>query len=126
MIANDIDFLTDLQKSIWKSKAGKPKAGEIDGSVSNAVLNTVFDIVERNRLGVIIHNACMGFGVGITIYDNPVYPGVTTEAILRITNRHLGDGSKKFEDGWEVFYPFVKRNQDLLLEPLEDKHYYDY
>lgn len=113
---NDIEFLVALQKSIWKTI-------EMSGSVSDAVLNTVFDIVEEHRLGVLLHNACMGFGIGITIHESI---SKNSHPILKITNRHLGDGNRKFEDGWVIFGSWARRNPDLLLEPLKDKYYYDY
>lgn len=124
-----IEKLEKLHKDIWKiHRNPDPRSpykywSEESREITPDELNMVAKIVVEERLGMKLHNSCMGFNVGVTIYSNPVYPGIDSESILTITGQHL---NKKFNDAWEVFYPFCKLHEDLMLEPIQDKWYYDY
>ena len=124
----DIDYLNELQKGIWKENT----LGYIIEArkITQKELNRVFKIIKENKLPFKLHNSCMGFGIGLTVYTNPCYPGVASEHVLTINSNHLkikrGSVDTRFERGWELFHPFAKKNEELSTEPLKSKSWYEY
>lgn len=97
------------------------------------------------------HNACMGFGIGMALYEEPprISPGYVPEPefLADITKEHLPltvcalreDPKDRaytdrtfFEDGWRAFSPFThgEENAKLLVEygfdAPKSKGHYDY
>jgi len=108
--------------------------------------------IEANRQLVICepHNACMGFGIGMRLYEvqPPIAPGLPIaeqyEHLCSITSTHLvrcrNSGSpfqskpheRSFDVGWRLFSPHTHCgvNADLLqrygFDPPASKTSYDY
>jgi len=90
------------------------------------------------------HNACMGFGLGMTLYAEPpvVYPGadLPPEYLITITQKHIPfPGSvddvngPRFNEAWDIFSPITHTSENgaklkmhKSLEPLKPKGHYDY
>lgn len=113
---------------------------------------TLKDILTAHRDDLIceIHNACMGFGCGLTIYEVPprVYPGADTppDSLVEVTKNHLPlsvcdlrtpEESQLrdrtfFMDGWRAFSPFSHHPDNVArlvahgFEPPKDMSHYDY
>lgn len=138
---DDVQWLRDLHEQIWQDRTQdwRGMSGRINQRVwsqekrelSDEERERLFAIIEKHELVVAVHNACMGFGVGMAVYDTPQYPGVEPRLCVDVTMKHLRD-DMRFDEGWNVFFPFVssEENQRLMayygFQPLRDKSYYDY
>lgn len=131
-----IEYLEKLNEELWQSHQDyynnrRRKWCSEKRKIQMKELQKVFKTIKKEKLGIKVHNACMGFGIGISIYAKPSFPGVKPEYIITITSDHLkpkrnSEKIRGFERGWELFSEFAKKNENLLLEPLRDKGYYDY
>lgn len=148
----DLDWLRGLDKEIGHYvPRTSPRHGgfyQQNRRVTEQELTKVFEIVLRNNLPVTMHNANMGFGVGIAVYEPPIeapYPGIEPEdlrppRVFWIDKDHLplseAQGKLKdrttFEDGWRVFSQLshADANHDLCkacgLDEPKSKGTYDY
>jgi hypothetical protein len=129
-----IERLTSLHKDIWQERhqSSPPYRWTTEKRpLTDDEWQLVFDCAKRDDVAVHLHNACMGFGVGMAlIYVAPTM-AVITATLIDVTNNHIGP-EKRFADGWSLFYPLADtdRNKALLkhaeLPELREMSYYDY
>ena len=158
-------WLRSLHDSLWREHKDPGSHNHIarSGWVDEARRMTPeeWETVQRvltDEQGLVcqLHNACWGFGCGLTVYVEPprIFPGLDEkpEFLFSVTKDHLPLegrtrevkvlGKKKpkvvpadrttFEDGWVEFSPFThsEKNAKLLaeygMEPPKAKGYYDY
>lgn len=94
-------------------------------------------IVEHQLIAEMIGTNMFG-GVGVVLYEHPVYPGLPVERVLTLTQDHLPDGDPEPSGGrcsreaWQVFSEFTHtdRNREWLTRyglPLpQNPGHYDY
>lgn len=151
-LTEDLDWLRTLNKEIGHhvppvhpNRYGYYKQ---DRRLTGEELTKVFEVVLRHDLPVTMHNANMGFGVGIAVYESPPeasYPGITPEdlkpdAALWLDKDHLPlseaheepKDRTSFEDGFRVFSQLShtdanrKRCKACGLDEPKNKGHYDY
>lgn len=81
-------------------------------------------------------NACWGFGISISVWSNPQFPGVAPEVLCVVTSKHLSCvppiSREHFHKGWELFSKVVFRSENvarlkmLRLDLPKGKEHYDY
>jgi hypothetical protein len=104
---------------------------EIRRIITDSEWKGIKKVVEKYNLICDPHNAEMGFGFGIAIYDGPPAIGLEPEFLIEISNSHFGTESR-FNEGWRILSPLShnKKNEEKLklygFDPLKDKDYYDY
>lgn len=138
IIANYQDaarWLTSLDKDIWRYSLPDRYGKSLRFSsriLAEEEKSTIFHIIKHHQLAVSMHNANMGFGIGITIYGRHIYPGVPPDVLCSIDNTHLGEDSG-FKEGWKIFSPIAlsEKNQQtheyIFGRRLETEEYvYDY
>ena len=138
---SDLAWLRLIHSEVWKTipanhrqrwpRERREASRQIDGKE----IKRIFDTVERSDLIVVIYNACMGFGIGMSIYTMPPYPGTDTVFVMSMNSDHLikVNGTREFETGWQLFSPVAFSRRNLRLhrflygkEPRQDKMHYDY
>lgn len=110
-LSKHLDFLTNLQTRLWEA----PKKQTY---ITAHEIRIIMELVDMLDLGVQLHNACMGFGIGISFF-------IDKTRVLQITQHHLGEGIR-FDDAWPLFLQIAKRFEYKLIEPLREKSYYEY
>ncbi len=124
--------IRELHSEIWKHYP--PSRGSYGRSDETRTLTTeelhkIFAYAKANVCEV--HNACMGFGIGLRVYTQTNVPGMDLEHAITITNKHISEDAH-FEDGWQMFHPVVSTEENRRrmkyhgLEPLKSKGFYDY
>jgi len=140
-----IDDLKKLHSEIWDIIPANPLSYNIyermnrahesrTRKVSDEEWAAVAEAVGRLDLIVELHNACMGFGVGMCLSEQPSVLGVEPEFVINITSGHFKspEGVNGFDFAWERFIPLAdtERNKKLLayfhLDPLREKRHYEY
>lgn len=112
------------------------------------------DVLRSHQAEIIceLHNACMGFGCGLAVYEEPprLYPGadLKPEFLLDVTKDHLpltvcdlrekderGSDCRDrtfFKDGWRAFSPFSHNDTNAAqlkeygFEAPKSEGHYDY
>jgi hypothetical protein len=111
MISEALDYVTRLQSRLWRDHSER-------GFIAAHEIKHVMNLVEHLDISVILHNSCMGFGIGISFY-------LDEARVLTITQRHLGKHIL-FDDAWPLFLQIAKRFEHRLIEPIREKSYYEY
>lgn len=140
-------WLSALDDEIWEAREGTWRPNMSGGELrrkyrvekrkmTKVEWDTVRGIVARRDLPVSLHNADMGFGIGMMIYGHSPFPGGEPEILFGMTGQHLPEFTREhrcgFNLGWDAFSPLATtaRNAELLdyygMEPIRDKGFYDY
>lgn len=126
------DELRALGKLIWKHHPRTPGSYAWSEETRPLTDDEMAGILgATTRLIVEPHNACMGFGFGITLWVPPLFPGLECAYLISVTNRHIST-TAGFDAGWEKFWPHVDTEQNRAwlahhgFEPLKDRGSYDY
>lgn len=135
-----MEDLERLHKEIWEHHSGPASYGTQYWStekrrLTDEELAKVLEVAKTHPCT--IYNACMGFGIGMTIWSHPLYPGLPTEGLFHLTSLHLPgvpvSGHDHFHKGWEIFSAVALRPENVawckelkLEEPRDDKWHYDY
>lgn len=133
---DDLKWLEKLSEEIWQEHVASIRAGgtwwDEKRTLTPEELNRVITMAKSGDVVVGMANACMGFGISMTLYSPPPYPGTESEALITITNEHLGEGAR-FKDGWKLFSPIAlsEANQKAYEFAFghrlhTDQSYYDY
>lgn len=143
MTADDAAWLQGLNAEIWK---------HIPGTATSYGYSTATRLLKKKELKrifslaaecpVTLHNACMGFGVGMALWAHPQAPGIDElDMLIEITNEHLAPveeyekrhvGHAQFKTGWGVFSPIAKSPDNARwlkmygIEPVRDEAHYAY
>lgn len=127
----NIEDLHTLNTKIWQRH--KPRDAP-EWSAESCILTAeeweaIVEAIERLGLVVVPCNACMGFGVGIDLYEQPPVPGIEPLGAIAITQNHLatakgpdsyerkhGRGTMRLDEAWETFEPLfdTERNRQLM------------
>lgn len=141
---NDQEFLDKLGSELWEQHRDPKGYGSYSTEnrrMTQEELDRILDIAHRNI--VTLHNASMGFGIGMRIAqepETPPYPGVTPDKpkmLCFVTSKHLPgvseNGHEHFNKGWELFSTIalqpdnIAKCKEYKLEiPRNDAGYYDY
>jgi len=144
-VDDDLDLLRRIHDDIWlrtrRSMADVAYRNapaytlEVKRQVEGPELVRVFSIVEQRDLVVKMYNACMGFGLGLSVYRMPPCPGTDPVFVLSMNSDHLvcPQDTRRFDHAWDLFSPVVLSLRNLRLhrfqfgkEPSMDKRTYDY
>lgn len=112
----DQEFLSNLKAQVWAPfKDGR---GYYESrTMTKDELARLMAIAAKHI--VTIHNACMGFGIGMAIYEEPeapTYPGVTPDppkTLFFVTSQHITDKGGHFKEGWALFSPLALRPENV-------------
>ncbi len=132
----DADWLRKLNAEIWQEHPRSATArfawADEKRVLTQEELARVLELAKSGTYIVGMWNACMGFGVGISLYASPLYPGTDPEPLIAITNKHISKDAR-FEDGWKLFSPIALSEENQRAyefacgERLRtEKHHYDY
>jgi hypothetical protein len=119
--------LPALHESIWQTHRSHPGARFQRSWRSESRRLTVEEwdalkaFLPESGFFTQIHNACMGFGCGMSVFSPSIYPGTDPEFLLTVTKDHLpipeGKDGTRFDDGWEAFTPFTHTPENVgILE----------
>jgi hypothetical protein len=127
--------LRQLHKKLWKKgmpdQFGRRRSLETR-QITKTELSAVLEWVGRGNGFCEPHNACMGFGFGMSVWEPPAQPGVDPEHVITVTSGHIVKDGPGFEKGWKILSPFThsERNRQLLeyfdREAPRKKGYYEY
>lgn len=129
------DDLKALNNDIWKEcwPIGQHPPRKVFRESRLITVNELVNILNATKTRPTRpHNACMGFGFGITIYSNPSFPGVRPERLIIVTSDHIIKSGPSFDKTYDLFWPYVdtENNRRLLKlywsESLRERSYYDY
>lgn len=141
---SDQEFLDKLGSELWEHHRDSGPYGSYSTEkrlMTQEELDRILDIASRNI--VTLHNASMGFSIGMRIAQEPEapsYPGVTTDPpkmLCFITSKHLpgvpDGGHQHFAKGWDLFSAIALKPENIakckeykLEVPRNDEGYYDY
>jgi len=144
----EIEALRKLHGDLWTTHHpcdGSPEWAHESRMLTDDEWEAIVEAIERLKLIVQPHNACFGFGLGITLSEQPTVPGIKPLGVMCITQEHLatklgpdsyeakhGGGHMRFDEAWNTFEPLfnTERNHQLLayhkLDPVQERSYYVY
>ena len=147
-MSEDIDWLRATHLELWKpvneqvrlserlyGRRPKVRHPEMKRQLTGLEISRILETIEKCDLIVDMYNACMGFGLGITLASMPGYPGAEPVFVLSFNSDHLPclTDTRKFDHAWGMLSPvcFSARNRRLHRfqwgkEPRQDKMHYDY
>jgi hypothetical protein len=118
-----ISFLKELDDRLWEKHGGGLYAYQTEKRI--IMFHEFQDMciaIDTSKVLLKIHNACMGFGIGATIFGDNL---LQSNYILSINQRHFSPNNR-FDDAWPIFEQLAITFKDKLLEPLREKVYYEY
>jgi hypothetical protein len=138
---DDLDWLRMIQKDIWKTIPADPYVRwskdrqEAKRQFTGSEIERIFKYIDTHDLLVEMYNSCMGFGLGLSVYDMPNYPGADPVFVMAFNSDHIvcPQGTRKFDHAWDILSPIALSRRNLRLhryqfgkEPTQDRAHYDY
>lgn len=130
------DQLAALHDNIWlvpfSRRLTAYSAPQEHRALKENEVAAVLDAARSGKYLITMSNACMGFGIAMSLHTPSPYPGAMATHVITITNKHLSD-TARFEDGWSLFSPIALADDNQRRLEFEfgerlptDKSHYDY
>lgn len=104
-----VEGLRALHDRLWESQ-GYPRHKFIRERAGVRLPQEQWEEIEiairMLRLACVLDSGAFGFGLSLSLYEGPLYPGLPVEHVLTLTNKHLFPEEREpYNETWALFEP---------------------